>query len=602
MIRVADYIAKKLTQHGIRDIFMISGGGAMYLNDAVGKCPRLRYICNHHEQASAIGAEGYARIKNDLAVVIITSGPGGTNTLTGVIGQWLDSVPVLYISGQVKYETTIASAPKIGLRQLGDQEINIIDIVKPITKYAVMINDPETIRYHLEKAIYLAKSARPGPVWLDIPLNIQGSLVEENNLKGFVQKPAALQKKDLKIGEVAHLISQSSRPVFIFGRGVLISNARELALQLAEKLGVPVVSTFNAADLIPTDHYLHIGRIGTVGSRAGNFALQNADLIISIGSRNNIRQISYSWKYFARSAKKIVVDIDPAELKKPTIQPDIAINADAKKFIKGLLDVKINLDNKKLNDWLFWCQERKKNYPPFVEKKENPPIRGVSLYQFFSFFTSLIPENKIMIAGNGSACVGLFQAGIIKKGQRVFWNSGCASMGYDLPAAIGACFGANKKETYCFAGDGSLQMNIQELQTVAHHHLPIKIIYLNNSGYVSIKQTQNAFFSGCHVACDSASGVSFPNIKKIAAAYGLPYFAIKNKKNLAIVSKKVITHSGPLICEVILPSDYAFAPKLSSEKKQDGKIISKSLEDLYPFLPRDEFKKNMITPIIEEDL
>jgi len=594
MIKLSDYIVNKLVDCGVKDVFMISGGGAMHLNDSVGKCKKLKYICNHHEQASAMGAEGYSRVSGKLGVVIVTSGPGGTNTLTGVIGQWLDSIPVLYISGQIKYETCIESCRDVGLRQLGDQEINIIDIVKPVTKYAVIVKDPVTIRYHLEKAIYMATHGRPGPVWIDIPLNVQSSMIDDTNIAAYDKSEDEIKYSNSNIDIVVDFLKNSKRPVLIAGHGIRISGSQKTFLQLINKLKIPVLSTFNGFDLITTNDPQFVGRIGTLGDRAGNFALQNADLVLSIGSRNNIRQISYNWACYAKSAKKIFVDIDPSELNKSTVKPDLAINCDAKLFMDDLLTNTRCLDSKKWKSWIGWCLEKKKKYPTVLtEYKKSKGL--VNPYYFVSELTKATDGNSIIVAGNGTACVVLFQAGIVKSGSRMFWNSGCASMGYDLPAAIGACFGSGlKRDVICLAGDGSLQMNIQELETVAYNKLPIKIFVLNNGGYISIKQTQDSFFNGRHVACDKFSGVGFPDIIAVAKAYGIKTQIIKNQKEMTRKINQVLSAKGPVLCEVRLKTDYIFSPKLSSQKLPDGKLVSKPLEDMYPFLPRDEFNDNIL--------
>jgi acetolactate synthase-1/2/3 large subunit len=599
MIKISDYIIQRLVEYGVRHVFMISGGGAMHLNDSVGKCKDIEYFCNHHEQASAIAAEGYARVSGELAVVIVTTGPGGTNTITGVIGQWLDSVPVLYISGQVKFETTIESCREIGLRQLGDQEINIIDIVKPVTKFCEMVKNPYDIKRLLDKSIYLSTHGRPGPVWLDVPLDIQATIIDESKLYEYNENEDIIQfdKCNLSLGvsETIELLKQSERPVFLAGHGIRISGAKELFLNLIEMMGIPVVSSFNGFDLIPSDHPLFVGRIGTIGNRAGNFAIQNSDLVICVGSRNNIRQISYNFGAFARAAKKIIVDIDAAELKKSTITSDIGIHADAKDFLETL---ELQIENNKLpqfENWRKWCIARKIRYPVVLpEYKFNKNL--VNPYYFVKVLSESMDDNDILVAGNATPSVTYFQAGFVKKGQRIIWNSGCASMGYDLPAAIGACIASGNKNVICLAGDGSLQMNIQELQTVFYHQLPIKLFYLNNSGYISIRQTQDNFFEGRHVAIDEHSGVSFPDIIKIAEAYGLPVEIIDNHENIKEKIQNILKNQGPIICDVRLPSDYIFSPKLSSERKSDGQMVSKPLEDMHPFLNRDEFKQNMLIP------
>jgi acetolactate synthase I/II/III large subunit len=600
MIRVADFIVKYLENYGIKHIFMISGGGAMHLNDAVGRNKNIKYICNHHEQASAIAAEGYARVKNELAVVVVTSGPGGTNTLTGVIGQWLDSVPVLYISGQVKFETTIASCPEINLRQLGDQEINITDIVKPVTKSAVMLTNPEDVKKELEKAIHIATSGRPGPVWIDVPLNVQGALIDEYNLHGWNGKNREEMPKanTEELEKVFNLINKSERPVIIAGHGIRIAGAQTEFLNLIDKLRIPVLTTFNGFDLIPTEHELFIGRIGTLGSRAGNFALQNSDLVVCIGTRNNIRQVSYDWKNYAKNAKKIVVDIDARELDKPTVKSDLTINSDAFNFITTFAK-KINKEIiPDYESWIKWCFFRKNKYPVVIPEYEK--CKKINPYYFVERLTSKLNKDSIAVAGNGTACVTLFQAGVVKEGQRIFWNSGCASMGYDLPAAIGACVGGGK-EVVCIAGDGSLMMNLQELQTVIYNKLPIKLFILNNDGYISIKQTQNSFFNGNLVASGKETGVSFPQFINLSKCFGFKTVKITETSEVDDKLEKVLNMKGPVVCEVVLKDDYIFQPKLSSLKTEDGRIISKPLEDLYPFLDKDELNSNMVIEPVKED-
>jgi acetolactate synthase-1/2/3 large subunit len=592
MIKISDYIAKKLKENGVEYVFMVTGGGAMHLNDSLGR--ELKYICNHHEQACAIAAEGYARTGNKLAVVNVTTGPGGLNALNGVLGQWTDSVPVLYLSGQVKFETTIHACPGIkGLRQLGDQEVDIISVVKPITKFAHMITDANDVRFYLEKALYEATSGRRGPVWLDIPMNIQGALIDENNLKGFEipqQKVKISLQKDIK--NIVEKIKNAKRPVILAGHGIRISGALKEFTELLDVCNIPVVTTFNGMDVIGEDNKNYIGRFGTLGNRAGNFAVQNADVLLTIGTRNNIRQISYNWEFFAREAYKIIVDIDEAELQKPTVKPDLAVCADAKDFI---VELKKELSDSIRNshiDWLEWCYVRKNKYPSLLPEYHHT-TNGVHPYVFMDLLGKLLSKEAVCVTGDGTACVAPFQVMPVKNNFRIFWNSGCASMGYDLPAAIGACVANNFQDVICLAGDGSLQMNIQELQTVIHHQMPIKIIYLNNDGYISIKQTQDGFFGGHRVGSDPKSGVSFPNIVKLGEAYGFKTSRITSHTDLEMNIKSLLNEKGPLICEVMLTEDYKFLPKVSSKRLEDGRMISAPLEDLAPFLDREEFRSNL---------
>lgn len=602
-MRVSDYIFERLAEHyKVKDVFLLTGGGAMHLNDAVGRCKKLNYICNFHEQACAIAAEGYARAKGDLAVVNVTSGPGGTNTMTGVIGQWLDSVPVLYISGQVKFETTISSCPKIGLRQLGDQEINTVDIVKPVTKYAVMVTDPNSIKYHLDRAVYLAKNGRPGPVWLDVPLNVQGAQIDEKNLKSYDPKEDVLkvdqEKIKKQVAKLVGMMKKAERPIILAGQGVRIAKGQQELLKLLGQTGIPAVVSINGFDLIPTDHSQNIGKIGSFGDRPGNFAIQNSDLMISIGSRNNIRQVSFNWTTFARAAKKVSVDIDSKELKKTTLKLDLAVNSDAKYFLEELLK---QLRKEKLpsyQEWLKWCQDKKKRYPTILLEYKKEKV--VNPYYFLRTLTELMKDGATLVAGNGTAFVVGYQSYKVKKNQRVIWNSGCATMGYDLPAAIGASLALGKKEVVCVAGDGSFQMNMQEMQTVINNKLPIKIFYLNNEGYASIKITQDTYFADNRVGCCPKTGIILPDIIKIAKAYGIKTAKISNYKNLKQKVKRVLDMKGAVLCEVLLPPNHRFIPKLSSEKKPDGTMVSKPIEDMWPFLDREEFKSNMIIKPLDE--
>lgn len=538
----------------------------MHLNDALKNEKRIKYVCNHHEQAAAIAAEGYARTTGGLAVVNVTSGPGGTNALTGVIGQWLDSVPVLYLSGQVKFETTIASESGIRLRQLGDQEINIIDIVKPVTKYAKMITDPTTTKAELDQAIHVAISGRPGPVWLDIPLNVQGALFNERSLSSKKLNNSLPGVGEESFSAVIEELQKAERPILVAGHGIRIAGARKQLLKLVDRLNIPVVTTFNGFDLIASNSGNFVGRIGTLGSRAGNFALQNADLVIFLGTRNNIRQISYNWSSFARHAKKVIVDIDDAELNKKTVPGKLRIQTDAKVFLKKML--KQIPDGLKVNKtWLNWCLIRKQKYPVVLDEYKIANEHSVHPYFFIEELTSQLGANAIVVAGNGTACVALFQAGIVKGGQRIFWNSGCAAMGYALPASIGAAM-AGKKDVICITGDGSLQLNIQELQTIRQYKLPVKVFILNNQGYSSIEQTQKAFFDCDFIGCNEASGVSFPDNSKLADLYGLKYCRIDSTSEMAGIIGKALSYCGAVMCEVILNKGYTFAhscPKTSLE-------------------------------------
>ena len=596
MIKVSDFIAKFIAEHEdtAKTVFMVSGGGNMHLIDSLGKNENLEYVCNHHEQACAIAAEGYARVSNKIGIAYVTTGPGGTNAITGVYGAWVDSIPTMIISGQVKFQTTIASQPELNLRQLGDQELNIVDIVRPITKYAVMITDKNGIKFHLQKAVYEAKHGRPGPVWLDVPLDIQGAMVDEADLVEFEipEEP----KFDTKIPQVLDALKAAKRPVIIAGNGVTLTGANEEFLKLIEILKIPVIGTFARYDIVRNDHELFFGRYGTIGNRAANFVVQISDLIIAVGARLNIRAVSYNWEFFGREAKKILVDIDENELNKKTIAADIKIKSDAKVFISDLRSVlKNELD---FGAWLEICKNYRKNYPTIEPFRQNVKER-VDSYNFFDVLSNH-KRDLVYVFGNGTACVSSYQSLRLYENQKVVVNSGCASMGYDLPAAIGACFANGKKNTICVTGEGSLQMNIQELQTIIHNKLPIKIFVLNNAGYISIRNTQNNFFKGHKVGSDKDSGVSFPNIVKLAEVYGFEACRIENQLNLKGELEEILSKPGAVVCEIMLSPTEKMEPKLSSKIKPDGKMVSKPLEDMFPFLPREEFYKNMIIKPVDE--
>lgn len=605
-IRVADYIVQLLEGAGIVDAFLVTGGGAMHLNDAFGRSRLIKFTACHHEQACAMAAESYSRMSGKLAAVNVTTGPGGTNAVTGVYGAFVDSLGMVVISGQVKWETLVASTD-LPLRQLGDQEVNIVEIVKPITKYAVLINDPSMVRYEVEKALYLAKTGRPGPVWVDVPMNIQGALVDPDSLKSFTPEPPSNRTDHTPLGgtdlaiEVDTVIKRlmtSKRPIILAGGGVRIAGAYGEFLELVEALGIPVATAWNAHDLIWNDHPLYAGRPGTIGDRGGNFAVQNSDFLLVLGSRLNIRQISYNWKSFARNAFKVMVDVDHAELKKPTLKIDQPIHADLKAFIKEAL---IKLKTQKLpdySDWIMWCKARVAKYP--VVLPDYWESKDVNPYCFVDRLFAALPEDELIVTGDGTACVVTFQAAKIKKGQRLYTNSGCASMGYDLPAAIGAYIANEPERLICITGDGSIQMNLQELQTIIHFKMNIKIFVLNNRGYHSIRQTQRNFFPDNIVGCGLESGLSFPEITELGRIYGFGTRTIRNHSEMEQKIEETLNSPGAQICEVILDLNQQFSPKLSSRKLDDGRMVTSPLEDLAPFLSREELRDNMIVPLIEE--
>jgi len=598
--RVADIVVDILVEHGIRHAFMVTGGGAMYLNHALGTRPEIDCTFNHHEQACAIAAEAYYRLDNKLPVVNLTSGPGGTNAITGVYGAFVDSIGMLVISGQVKTETTVRSTG-LPLRQLGDQELDIEELVRPICKYVQMVTNPLTVRYHLEKAIYLATSGRPGPVWLDIPLNVQAANIEDGNLVSF--NPAEIEepwrKTDLKLvsQEILDKIAKSERPVVFAGTGVRLSGQYPAFLRLVEKLGVPVVGGWNAYDVLHDEHPLYAGRPGTIGDRPGNFTVQNADLILILGSRLNIRQISYNWRSFARQAFKIWVDIDDTELKKPTVKPDLPICADLRSLLPILVSTAEACLAKPVaahQKWLAWCKERRIRYPVLLPEYWKNNL--INPYCFIEKLFEQLQESEIVVAGNGSACVTSFQAASLKLGQRLWTNSGSATMGYDLPAAIGASMAAPGRRVICIAGDGSIMMNLQELQTIIGKKLPIKIFIINNNGYVSIFQTHQNFFNGVEVGSGPKSGLTFPDFGKVVQAFGFPYARAECHEALQESIHRTLETDGPSVCELLVDEHVVFAPKLGAKQHADGRITSPPLEDLSPCLRREELQANMIQP------
>lgn len=600
MKRVADVVADILVEKGIHHVFMVTGGGAMHLNDALGRHEKLKYVACHHEQTCAMAADAYFRMERKLACVNVTTGPGGTNAITGVFGAWTDSVGMVVISGQVKWETLVRST-ELPLRQLGDQEIDIIKVVEPITKYSVIIKDPKSIRYHVEKAIYLAENGRPGPVWVDVPIDIQATPVDPAALESFDPVKEGYEKKSpaikTQVQEILQRLQSAERPVVMVGGGVRVSGTHSQFLSAIEKLQIPVATCWNAHDVLWDSHPLYAGRPGSIGTRAGNFAVQNSDCVLILGSRLNIRQVSYNYKAFAPRAFKMMVDIDEAEMKKPTLSIDLPVTADLKDFFSELQQQPYT-PNPKHREWMSWCAERVKKYPaclPDYWKAEG----NINPYCFVDSLFKSLKEDDHVVTGDGTACVVTFQAAELKRGQRLFTNSGCASMGFDVPAAIGAYYANPSKRLVCIAGDGSIQMNLQDLMTLKSHNIPVKLFVLNNRGYHSIRQTQHNFFQGNVVGCGEESGLAFPEMEKIAAAYGIPYRRIENHAGLKDVAN-VVNAEGIQMCEIVLRLDQAFAPRLSSRRLEDGRMVTAPLEDMFPFLDRKELQENMFYPVEEK--
>lgn len=579
------------------------------MNDALGHHEKLKVTYNHHEQACAIAAEAYARLENKIAAVCVTTGPGGTNALTGVVGGWLDSIPMFVVSGQVRYDTTARYALQFTeepLRAMGDQEYDIVKSVEPMTKFAYMVEDPKMIRWALEKGWHLATTGRPGPVWIDIPVNYQGGYIETDELVGYdpAEDDAKLppEVSDDVIKTVLEKIRNAKRPVFHAGYGIRLAGAYNEFRSVMEKLNIPVVTYWNAIDLIEDEHPLYCGRAGNMGDRPGNWAIQNADLILAVGTRISIRQVGYNWKTWAREAEVIMVDVDKAELKKPTLHVEMPVWADAKDFLTKLNDAaeaQVNAGGM----WNETCQRWKREYPAVLPRQWEENGSTANVYAFVRYLSSRLPENTLTAVSNGACCVVGHQAYVIQKGSRFANNSAIASMGYGLPAAIGTCVGGGKKMTICLEGDGSIMMNLQELQTILTNDLPIKIFLINNNGYHSIRITQtNLFGHHTKVGIGRESGdLSFPEFKKIAEAFGYRYLSASSNAQMKEAVDEALAMDGPVFCEIFTDTVQVWEPKSSTKRLADGTLVSPPLEDLAPFLPREELKAQMFIPMIPEE-
>ncbi len=598
-MRVCDLIADYVYKSGIKDVFMISGGGLMFLTDGLACNQSLNKICCHHEQAAAMAAVAYAKYKG-IGCAYVTTGCGGTNALTGVLNAWQDNIPCIFISGQCKRSETLGYV-KLPIRQVGVQEADIVSIVSPITKYAVLVEHKEDILYHLEKAFFMARNGRPGPIWLDIPMDIQSAEITESELRRF--DSSELKPEKTKIGQkelegLVYDLVNAQRPVLVAGHGVRLSGATEELFTLAHKHNIPVVFSRLGTDVMPTMDDLNIGRIGNKGTRAANFALQNADLVIAIGSRLSVSSTGQEYQYFAREAKVIAIDIDKYEHLKNTVHIEQIIQADAKNVLEKLL---VATWEKNYNAWAQKCLAWKQKYPVCLEEYYEDDSQGINMYVFTEELSKYLKNDSVVVTDAGSAVYVPAQGlKTFSKKQRYITSGAQAEMGFTLPAAIGVCAARDGGEVLGITGDGSFQMNIQELQTLVHHKYPVKLFVWNNDGYLSIRATQNKFFHGRFIGTDSTSGVSFPEVKKIAVAYGIAYFRIDTIQDIETQMPAIMAKTEPVLCEVKIIRDQEVIPSVSSKKLADGKLMSAPIEDMYPFLPRDEFNNNMIVKPVEE--
>jgi acetolactate synthase I/II/III large subunit len=599
MIKLSDYVVQFIADQGVKHVFMVPGGGAMHLVDSLGSCASLQYIPVLHEQAAAIAAEAYARVTNNLGVALVTTGPGGTNAITGLAGAWLESTPCLVVSGQVKRADLKGNS---GIRQRGPQELDIVEIVKSITKYAITVMDPETIRYHLEKAVYLAKSGRSGPVWLDIPLDVQAAQISPDKQKSFTANDEFFasmppsQSPSNEVSKIYQLLNEAKRPVLLVGNGVRLAGAKEELRQLIETIDIPVLRTWSGSDLLADSHPLCFGKPGAVASRGSNYTIQNADLLLAIGARMDAAVIGFDETQFARAAKKIVVDIDLAEINKFRMNVEVFVHANAGVFIGEMLRQKHRYQPRDISNWLGRCREWKEKYPvilPEYWKSE----KYVNTYTLGATLARELTGEDLIIPGSSGVCIDTFWLSFeIKEGMRSFSTGGLGAMGFGIPAAMGGCVASGGKRTVCVDGDGGFQLNIQELETVKRLNLPIKYFVINNSGYASIRGMQRNHFNGRLVACDASSGMTLPNVLKQAEAYGIAAVRLEKQEGLAEKLSEILAMPGPVVCEVMVDPDQAVGPRVSSVVKTGGQIVSRPLEDLWPFLNREEFYSNMIVP------
>jgi acetolactate synthase I/II/III large subunit len=576
-MKVTDYIINFFELKGIKHIFTISGGGCMHLIDSLGKSKKISYICNHHEQATAMAMEGYSRMNEHLGVGIVTTGPGGTNMITGVMGSWLDSIPVFVVSGQVQ---TTQLSDGTGCRQIGDQEFNIVDTVKNMTKYSKRVDNPDDIPYEMQKAYSLATTGRPGPVWIDVPLDVQAKQINFNNVKDYFDHPIREEPHLLQMNKLIEKLRRSKKPLLVLGGGIRLSpGAKQLLYQLLDRFKIPVVTgPHSSVDIINESYDSYCGRIGVLGQRSSNKIVQECDFLISVGSRLNVKMTGYKYQSFAKGAYKVIVDVDANEMNKFNIVADLKIHSDSAEFLKKLIYLTQD-DSLQIEQWRKYCKEIRSNEQYVFEKHRN--YKGfASNYCFVEGLSNLVPEQVPTVTSNGSAHVVTLQTMRLKGNQRLFTNVGCASMGYGLPASIGACIANNRKKTICIEGDGSLQMNIQELQTIVHHKLPIIIFVINNGVYLSIKRTQEAYFNSNYVGTNESSGVTCPDLSKISYAYGIKYVSIRDNEEIELKISECLECDGPVVCEVYTNPNEKHEPKVTAVMNPDGTFSPGELTDM----------------------
>lgn len=592
-MKLSDYVIDFLVDHQITDVFTVSGGGIAHLLDSIGRKPAMRYYCNYHEQACAVAAEGYAKFTGKVGACLVTIGPGAVNALSGIVGAWYDSIPVIVLSGQVRSDLI---ADHLKVRQIGPQEGNVFEMAKPVTKYIVSIRDPRRIRHELEKALHLAGSGRPGPVWVEIPFDIQGATIDENSLEGFHPEETQSSHNQTRLSadaaRILETIRQSQRPLLVGGNGVRLAKCQDLFLRFAERFQIPVALPFAAKDLIPEAHPQNIGVFGTNGQRRANFAVQNSDLLLSLGAGLSVTKVGFNYKGFAPKAKKVLVDIDPAQIEHQVIKADIAVVADVKPLLEEMLRQSEGVSYRPSERWIEACATWKRRYPMILDEYFADD-KFVNMYVFMDRLADALDGGSTVITGNGFDAVSCWQAFKVKAGQRVIFSGNWGSMGWDLPMALGACVGRERKRTVLVNGDGSFQWNIQELLTVKYYRLPLKIFIFSNNGYSSIRSTQKSLFEGRLVGADPSSGVGLMDFQKLSDLYGFAHSRIDNNDGLVRGIRAALDAEGPTICEVKISPDQGITPKASAFRRADGSFESRPLEDMAPFLPREEIWENM---------